>query len=320
MKIAIVGATGLVGQKTIDELNRSKLKNNEFVLYASKNSTRSFEIGKKQYFPKKLSRGILDEKIDYALFCTSEDISMQYIPLLSKNATKCIDFSSAYRHTFPLIVPEINFNTAKGNIICNPNCSTAGAVMALYKINEKFGLKRITYSTYQAASGAGRQGLLDLKQTDEAKLKKFDTLLFDNLIPYIGSIDQNGYSTEENKMIYETKKILNNCKINISATCVRVPVSIGHSIAIEFETKKHTSVEEIKQVIKTANNVIIFDSNTAFPSPRLVRGQKNVLVGRIRNTEHKNTFSMFVCVDNLLKGAAQNAVQILECLVRNDSL
>ena len=190
--------------------------------------------------------------------------------------------------------------------------------MALYKINENFGLKSITYSSYQAASGAGRLGLLDLKQKDSSKLKKFDIILFDNLIPYIGEIDKNGNSTEENKMINETKNILNLKRTKISATCVRVPISVGHSISITFTTKKRTTTQKITSAIKTAKNVTLIDKS--FPTPMLVRNQKDVLVGRIRKTENRNEFAMFVCVDNLLKGASQNAVQILEGLVERESM
>jgi len=188
--------------------------------------------------------------------------------------------------------------------------------MALNLVHKKYGLKRVVYSTYQAVSGAGKLALKDMKVNNPKHLKKFRFVIKNNLIPYIGELDKKGYSTEENKMVFETKKILGDKNIKVTATCVRVPIDICHSESINFETKKYVSIKELKNTFLETSGVKVVDDFPTFPMPIITRGGDNVLVGRIRrdNTQ-KNTFNIFVCSDNLRKGAAQNGVQILELLM-----
>ena len=315
--IAIVGATGIVGRTVLKILRERNLDKNNFYLFATrKNEGKSLYIGRKKYVVRTLEENILEnEKFDYALFCTREEISKHFIPKFLEKGIRVIDFSSAYRSKFPIIIPEINKDDTKGNLICNPNCSTAAGVMALYEIHKRLGLKEVVYSTYQAVSGAGKAAIDDMKTREREKLKSFNYPIFDNVIPQIGGIDERGISTEENKMLFETRKILNDKNIKISATCVRIPIKVCHSLSIHFKTRKKTNLEEIKKILKETKGVKVKDSAPDFPMPYFVKGQDNVLVGRIRQSYDKNSFDIFVCSDNLRKGAAQNGVQILELLL-----
>lgn len=319
--IAIIGATGIVGRTAIKILEERGLGDNNFFFFASpKSAGKSLKIGKKKIYVEVLSNRIFDGRMfDFALFCTKESISSQFIPLFLKKGTKVVDFSSHYRQDYPLIVPEINPEKAVGNLICNPNCSTAAAVMALYEIHKKFGLKEIVYSTYQAVSGAGKAAIDEMEVTDKNSLKTFAYPICDNLIPQIGKIDKNGISTEEAKMIFETKKILGDENINIAATCVRIPIKVCHSISIHFTTRKNASLNEIKSTLLSTAGVKVCDSAPDFPMPYFTKGKDDVLVGRIRQGYGKNTFDIFVCSDNLRKGAAQNGVQILQLLMEKDA-
>lgn len=320
-KIAIIGATGLVGRKVLQILAEKNLTNNNYFLFASKKSkNKKMKIGKNNFYIKELNDEIYYYGFDYAIFCTNEEISKTYIPKLSKT-TVCVDFSSFYRKEYPLIVPEINKDKMKGNIICNPNCSTIASVMALYKVFEKFGLDSIVYSTYQAVSGAGKLALMDMKIKRQNKLKKLDYCIKDNLIPYIGNIETNNYCKEENKMIFETKKILGESDINISATCVRVNIPYCHSISINFKTKENCNAKDIEKCLQNAKGVCYVDNNFGYLMPSHVKDKEQVFVGRLRKGEGENEFNIFVVSDNIRKGAAQNGVQILETLIggKNDN-
>ncbi len=319
--ILIVGATGVVGRTVIKILNEKNLKNCNYFLFASKKSKGlKFNICGKKFVVDELTDKIFKTHYNFALFCTNEQISKTYIKDLVKDNTVVIDFSSLYRKKYPLIVPEINAKKVKNKkIICNPNCSTIASVMSLYKIHQKFGLKRIIFSTYQAVSGAGQRALEDMKTKNQKKLKKLNYVINNNLIPCIGEISKNLYSKEENKMIYETKKILDDNKIKITATCVRVPIKICHSISINFQTTKRASLQEIKDVLKCTNGVKVIDTPLKYPMPVIVEGKNDVYVGRIRKDySNRNCFNIFVVSDNLRKGAAQNGVQILEDLLKEN--
>lgn len=314
-KIAIIGATGIVGRTLLKILQEKGLLDHKYSLYASsKSAGKLIVLGKKHIKIKLLDDNILKENFDFAIFCTREEVSKKYVKRLAKSGTKVIDFSSSYRKNFPLIVPEINANKIKGNVICNPNCSTIAGVMALYEVHKKFGLKRIIYSTYQAVSGAGKNALDDLKSG--VPLKCFAYPIKNNLIPYIGTLGKNLYSKEENKMIYETKKILDDKSIQVDATCVRVPIDICHSESITFETKKRSGLNKIRDVLKHTQGVVYEDEFPLFPMPINVRGGDEVHVGRLRkDLDVPNAFHIFVVSDNLRKGAAQNGAQILEKLI-----
>lgn len=314
--VAIFGATGIVGRTLISIINQRKLTNFNFRLFAKSKHDERIKIGKKRYEIEYIDReGLLKEEFDYAFLCTREDVSMAFAPLLVKRGVKVIDLSSYFRKTFPLVIPEINPNDIRGGLITNPNCSTSAGVMALYKINEKFGLKRVIYTTFQAVSGAGKAGLEDLKGKGERKVFPYE--IKNNLIPCIGNLDEEGNSKEENKMIFETRKILHNPRLKVSATCVRVPITIGHSIAINFETKKRAGIEDIKKLLRESEGVKFIGND--LPMPKDVRGKDWVIVGRLRKCDGcKKSFSMFVTSDNLRKGASQNAVQIFEELLKHD--
>ena len=320
-KIAILGATGLVGRKVLEMLEQYNLLDNEYFLFASKKSAKSYlKIGNKNYQVEEIcKRNLLAKKFDFALFCTPESVSAQYVPKLAQNGTVVIDFSSLFRKDYPLIVPEINMEQAKGNIICNPNCSTAIGVMALFEIHKKYGLKSIVYSTYQALSGAGKNALLDQNVTKKEDLRKLEYVIDNNLIPCIGEMDKNGNSREESKMIFETKKILNDFQILVSATCVRVNVDVCHCESITFTTKNNATIYDIENALKNTKNVVYVINDISKLMPNYVKDKKEVFVGRLRQSEtNKNTFSIFVVGDNLRKGAGQNGVQILEQLIKGN--
>lgn len=316
--IAICGATGLVGRKVLSEILNQKLQNNNFTLFASKKSKgKKLKIGQQIFKVKELNKqNLLEQNFDYALFCTSEDVSKLYVKKLAKKGTVVIDFSSLYRKKYPLIVPEVNSQDIKGKIICNPNCSTIAGVMSLYNIHKCFGISRIVYSTYQAVSGAGQKALKDLKTKNPRKLKKFDYVIQDNLFCSIGEIKDNQYSKEENKMIYETKKILKDKKIKISATCVRVPIKVCHSESINFTIKSKATIEQIKECLKNTKGISFVDNDVSKLMPQYVKDKNDVYVGRLRKDEFNNkVFNIFIVSDNLKKGAAQNGVQILKKLI-----
>ncbi|MCR5553570.1 MAG: aspartate-semialdehyde dehydrogenase [bacterium] len=313
VKVAIIGATGVVGRTLINIINDRKLDGFAYYLFSSKKSAGSYLIiGDKNIIVNELNDITAQEKVDFAFFCTKEQISSKFIPYFLQNKAVVIDFSSHFRRNKPLIVPQINQNDIKGNLICNPNCSTIAGVMALYKIYEHFGLKNIIYSTYQAVSGAGKVAIDDLVNN---KQEFFKTPISDNLIPKIGDFDKSGNSKEENKMIFETKKILGDKNIKISATCVRVPITIGHSLSINFQTSKKCSLKQIKDEIKNADGVKLLEDDE-LAMPIMARNQDLVLVSRVRTSEiGSNWFSMFVSSDNLRKGSAQNAIEIFEVLL-----
>ena len=317
MKIAIVGATGIVGRTVLKILEEKEMFEHEILLYATKKSNGSkFIFNGECLIVEELSNKIFEENLDFALFCTKENVSREYVKKLSECGTKVIDFSSLYRKKYPLIVPEINKDKLKGNIICNPNCSTIAAVMALYNIHQKFGLKRIVYSTYQAVSGAGKDALDDLENKSRNNLKSFKFPIYNNLIPYIGDVDEDGYTKEENKMMFETRKILGDKNIKITATCVRVPIDVCHSESINFQTRKRASLAQIKDILKNTNGVVYQDEFPFYPMPNIVRNKNEVYVGRLRKDYSQvDSFNIFVVSDNLRKGAAQNGVQILEEMI-----
>ena len=320
MKIAIVGATGIVGRKTLEVLQQKNIKA-KYILFASKNSKgKKIDFFGKQYKINQLcEKQIVQNPVDYVLFCTSASVSKQYVHKFIKNGATVIDFSSEYRKTkAPLVVPEINIQKAKGKkLVCNPNCSSIGAVVFLHQIHKKYGLEKLVISTYQAVSGAGKNALDDLHSNAET-LKKFDYPIKDNLLCYIGELNDKKYSTEEQKMRYEIRKILQDKSIKISATCVRVPITVCHGETIWFKTKSNCTTKQIYAALKQSAGVKIIDDYPHFPMPIECRGQDDVFVGRVRkDQDDKNCFFAYIVSDNLRKGASANAVQILEYLIKN---
>lgn len=320
--IAVVGATGMVGSKFLQVLSERKLPAENYYLYASsKSAGKEIEfMGKTHKVLELKNENILDKKIDIALFSAGGDVSKEFAPVFAKHGALVIDNSSAWRRdvNVPLVVPECNPEDIlkHKNIIANPNCSTIQAVVALKPLNDAFKIKRIVYSTYQAVSGAGVRGFNDLKGgICGEKPQKFPYPIFGNCLPHIDVFLDNGYTKEEDKMIFETKKILHDDSLKITATCVRVPVYYGHSESINVEFEKPCTVEEVKKVLSSAPGVVVQDDvkNNVYPMPVSAEDKDEVFVGRIRKDDTvPSGINMWVVADNIRKGAATNAVQIAE--------
>jgi len=334
--VAVIGATGVVGTQMLKVLYDRKFPVAEVRPLASKRS-----IGKIIKFgKKKLKVQLLTEDsfygIDIVLSSAGASISKQFLPFAVRSGAVCIDNTSAYRMDpkVPLVVPEANPNAAfkhKG-IIANPNCSTIQMIVALKPLHDYAQIKRIVVSTYQSTSGAGNPAISQLE--DEVKLrgskrnavlpksykpKKFPYQIAFNLIPHIDVFLKNAYTKEEMKMVNETRKIFNDYKIGVTATCVRVPVFVSHSEAVNIETRRPLSAKKATALLKKAKGVKVIDnlSKLKYPMPVDATGKYDTFVGRIRKDESiKNGLNLWVVSDNLLKGAALNAVQIAELLIR----
>jgi aspartate-semialdehyde dehydrogenase len=324
MRIAVVGATGLVGTEILKVLEERNFPLTELYLVASEKSK-----GKKISFKGKEHTVIgMEEAIalkpDFAIFSAGGSTSLAFAPKFAEVGTTVIDNSSAWRMdpTKKLIVPEVNAEvlTKEDKIIANPNCSTIQMVLALNPLHKKYGIKRIVVSTYQSVTGTGKAAvdqLMEERAGIEGK-KVYPHPIDMNVLPHIDVFLDNGYTKEEMKMVNETKKILGTDKIGITSTTVRVPVMGGHSEAVNVEFEKDFDVEEVKNIISKTEGVILEDDvkNNRYPMPILSKGRDEVFVGRIRRDESQpNTLNMWIVADNLRKGAATNAVQIAEYLV-----
>ncbi len=320
--VAVVGATGMVGRKMMEVLSEKQLPVENYYLFASKKSAGSKIdfMGKEHTVIELNEENVKDTPVDIALFSAGGDISKAFAPVFADCGALVIDNSSAWRRDpdVPLVVPECNADDIlkHKNIIANPNCSTIQAVVMLKPLHKAFGLKRVIYSTYQAVSGAGVKGFNDLKGgiCGEAP-QKFPYPIFGNCLPHIDVFMDNGYTKEEDKMIFETKRILGDQSIKVTATCVRVPVYYGHSESINVEFNKPCTLEEIKAVLAKAEGVVLQDdtANNVYPMPITAENKNEVFVGRIRLDDTVESGANFWCVaDNIRKGAATNAVQIAE--------
>lgn len=327
-KLAIVGATGLVGRTALKVLEEKNLPNIEYTLFCSKKSagTKLILLGK-EYIVQELTDSSFDEGFDFAIFSAGAKTSKHFAPIAASKGCIVIDNSSAFRmeEDVPLIVPEVNFQdvTSHHNIIANPNCSTIQAVVALKPLDDNFKIKRIVYSTYQAVSGAGKLGLQDLENTTlEKPLLKFSHPIYDNCLPQIDTFLINKYTKEEMKMVNETRKILGHPNLPITATAVRVPVTNCHSESINVEFEKTCSVEKATEILKNAPGIVIQDDiqNSIYPLASTSTGHDEVFVGRIRKDYSvKNALNLWVVADNLRKGAATNAIQIMEKLIEMEA-
>lgn len=323
-KLAIVGATGLVGRSFIKVLEERRLPIKEYGLFASKKSAgKIMNILGKDYTVKELTESSFDEGFDFALFSAGGDTAKKYAPIASKKGCTVIDNSSAFRmdDDVPLVVPEVNFDDAlkHNGIIANPNCSTIQAMLPLKALDDKYVIKRVIYSTYQAVSGAGRYGLEDLENTDNSKpLKKFPYPIYNNCLPHIDIFLDNGYTKEEMKMINETKKILHKPNLNVTATTVRVPVSNSHSESINVEFEKSFEINDLFNTLKSFSNIVLVDNpkENLYPMAINATGHDEVFVGRVRRDNSvPSGVNLWVVADNIRKGAATNAVQIVEGLI-----
>ena len=322
---AIVGATGLVGSTFLKVLEEKNLPIDEYYLYASsKSKGKKVKFMDKEYIIEELTHDTPKKAFDYALFSAGSSISKEYAKEFVANGTTVIDNSSAFRmdKDVPLIVPEVNFHDINGSkLIANPNCSTIQAMLPLYVLNKKYGLKRIVFSTYQAVSGAGKKGIDDLIYTSYGfKENKFPHKIYNNCIPHIDSFEDNGYTKEEMKMANESRKILNLPDLKVTSTCVRVPVMNSHSESINVELNSPFDIQELKQELSYFNGIVVLDEPrfNMYPLNAFADNKDEVFVGRIRRDESvENGINMWVVADNIRKGAATNAVQILEKLLAN---
>lgn len=326
MNIAIVGATGKVGQIIIKVLQERNIKADNFYLFASKKSEGKVVT----IFDKKYVVELLDEdniklkKIDYALFSAGGTISRIFAPIFVSYGAIVIDNSSAFRQekSVPLVVPEVNKEDLllPSKVIANPNCSTIQAVLPLKVLDDKYGLKRVVYSTYQAVSGAGQRGTEDLENGIKGiSPEKFIHPIFNNVLPQIDDFLDNGYTKEEQKMIFETQKILHRPDLAITATTVRVPVFDCHSESINVELANDFDIEQVKRDFANFENLIVVDdiSKNLYPMPINCVGRDEVFIGRIRRDfSVKYGLNFFVVADNIRKGAGTNAVQILQELLK----
>jgi len=330
INIGIIGATGLVGEKVIRILEERKFPVKKLSLFSSEKSKGTkIKFHSDEIEVDQLSKDSF-KNLDIALFALEESLAKEWIPLAKKECI-VIDKSSAFRldKDVPLVVPEVNPEKVKEhkNLIANPNCTTIPLVMVLAPLHKAFGLKRVIVSSYQSVSGAGRAALNELLYETEVlaygdEIKKdqdsvFSAPIAGNIIPQIGSFDKHGYASEERKVIEETRKILELPELFISATCVRVPVKIGHSEAVNIEFEKEVDFDKIIKTLKTAKGIKIIngcDPDTpVFPMPIDVVEKDDVYVGRIRkDTAFANGIALWFVADNLRKGAATNAVQIAE--------
>jgi len=328
--VAVVGATGMVGNKFLEVLTEKQLPVENYYLFASAKSAGKVIdfMGKSHEIIELSEKNIEGKNIDIALFSAGGDVSKQFAPIFAKHGILVVDNSSAWRRDpeVPLVVPECNAEDIKWhkNIIANPNCSTIQAMVVLKPLHEAFKIKRVIYSTYQAVSGAGVKGFNDLKGgiCGEAP-QKFPYPIFGNCIPHIDVFMDNGYTKEEDKMIFETKKILNDQSIKVTATCVRVPVYFGHSESINIEFEKACTPEQVKEILANAEGVVVQDDvkNNVYPMALTAENKNEVFVGRIRRDDTvENGINLWCVADNIRKGAATNAVQIAEKAIALDAI
>ena len=325
IKLAIVGATGLVGRTLLKILEEKNLPIDEYVLFSSQKSAGSIIHFKgRDYTVKELTLdSFKEEHFDFAIFSAGGSTSLKFSPIAVQNGCIVIDNSSAFRmeKDVPLVVPEVNSEDIKWNkgIIANPNCSTIQAVLPIKALDQKYTVKRIVYSTYQAVSGAGRFGIEDLENGSKGiPPQKFPYPIFNNCLPHIDVFLENGYTKEEEKMINETRKILHKPDLKVTATCVRVPVINCHCESINLELEKDFHLQDINRDLATFENITVLDDpqKEFYPLPTKVSGKDNVFVGRIRRDfSIPNGLNLWVVADNIRKGAATNAIQILEKLI-----
>ncbi|CUP66350.1 aspartate-semialdehyde dehydrogenase [Clostridium baratii] len=325
--IAIVGATGNVGRKFLSILEEREFPVKNLYLFASarsKGKKMTFK-GKEYIVEETIEENIKSKDIDFALFSAGGDTSLKFAPIFSKYGAVVIDNSSAWRMDpkVPLVVPEVNPEDIKwhNGIIANPNCSTIQAMPVLKAIHDKYGLKRVVYSTYQAVSGAGIQAIRDLEDGMKGIApKKFPKPIVGNVLPHIDVFLENGYTKEEMKMINETRKILHIDDLKVTATTVRVPVLNSHSESVNVETINPFELKDVIKTLEEAPGVTVWNDveNLQYPTPLEVTDKDDVYVGRIRRDfSIDNGLNLWVVADNIRKGAALNAVQIAELMINN---
>lgn len=328
--VAIAGATGAVGDTFLQILEERNFPIKNLRLLASKRSAgKTLKFKGKEYIVEELTHDSFKD-IDIALFSAGGSRSLEFAPSAAKAGALVIDNSSAFRmdKDVPLVVPEVNPQDAfkHNGIIANPNCTTIIMVVALKPLHDYSKIKRVVVSSYQSASGAGAKAMEELMQQTrdwaagkELKVENFAHQLLFNVIPHIDKFTENGYTKEEMKMFNETRKIMGDNNIKVSATCVRVPVLSAHSEAVTVETEKEITVEKAKELFKNAKGLQVIDNpdNNEYPMPLFVAGKDDCYVGRIRkDISTENSLTFWVVGDQLRKGAALNAIQIAELFIK----
>ena len=327
MKIAVVGATGLVGSKMLEILNERKFPISELILVASEKSVGKFiSFQNKSIIIQSMEQAIA-AKPQIAIFSAGGSVSLEWAPKFAEAGITVIDNSSAWRMdpTKKLVVPEINANelTKEDKIIANPNCSTIQMVLVLNPLHKKYKIKRVVVSTYQSVTGTGVKAvdqLLNERKKGSSAQMAYKYSIDLNVIPQIDLFLENGYTKEEMKMVNETKKIMGDSSIALTATAVRIPVMGGHSESVNIEFEKKFEINEVFQILNNTQGILIQDDpkNQIYPMPITSHNKDEVFVGRIRRDEsQKNTLNLWIVADNLRKGAATNAIQIAEYLFKN---
>lgn len=318
-KLALAGATGLVGRKMLETIDCKGVEFDELVLFSSARSAgENIEFQGKNYTVRELTEDAAKESFDYVLMSAGGSTSEHFSPIFEQAGAIVIDNSSQWRMTkgIDLIVPEVNEPVLDRKIIANPNCSTIQSVVPLKPLQEQFGLKRVAYTTYQAVSGSGVKGKQDLAEGANGKAPEaYPHPIYNNVLPHIDTFLEDGYTKEEQKMIDETRKILKDDELKVTATCVRVPVQDSHSVHMSVTLEKEATVSAIQELFENDDRVVLEDDpqNNVYPLAINSTDRDEIFVGRIRRDETlDNTFHVWCTSDNLLKGAALNAVQILE--------
>ena len=327
MKIAVVGATGLVGSKMLEVLNERKFPISELILVASEKSVGKFiSFQNKSIIVQSMEQAIA-AKPQIAIFSAGGNVSLEWAPKFAKAGITVIDNSSAWRMdtTKKLVVPEINANelTIEDKIIANPNCSTIQMVVVLNPLHKKYKIKRVVVSTYQSVTGTGAKAvdqLLNERKSGSSAQMAYKYSIDLNVIPQIDLFLENGYTKEEMKMVNETKKIMGDSSIELTATAVRIPVMGGHSESVNIEFEKEFELNEVFEILNNTKGIVVQDDpkNQLYPMPITSHNKDEVFVGRIRrDVSQKNTLNLWIVADNLRKGAATNAIQIAEYLFEN---
>jgi aspartate-semialdehyde dehydrogenase len=326
MKLALVGATGLVGREMIQVLQEFNIKPDVFIPAASEKSVgKTITFNQKEYSICSVADA-LAQKPDFALFSAGGTLSTEWAPKFVEAGCTVIDNSSAWRMdpNIALVVPEINLSAIKKQpcIIANPNCSTIQLVLALAPLHQRAQIDRLVVSTYQSVTGTGAKAIaqLNAEENNELADKAYHYPIYRNVIPHCDVFLDNGYTKEEMKVVNETRKILGDDSLKITCTAVRVPVVGGHSESVNVSFKNPISITEIRQLLSEMPGIQLVDdpSKNQYPMPMNSHGKNEVLVGRIRHDEsQENTFNLWIVADNLRKGAATNAVQILKALTQN---
>lgn len=325
MRVAVVGVTGMVGNVMLEVLEKRNFPVTELIPVASEKSVgKKITFRGKEYAVVGMQQAV-SLKPDIALFSAGGGTSLEWAPKFAQVGTTVIDNSSAWRMdaTKKLVIPEINADvlTIEDKIIANPNCSTIQMLVALAPLQQKYGIKRVVVSTYQSITGTGVKAVKQLENEYNGVEgeKAYHYQIHRNAIPQCDVFEDNGYTKEEMKLVRETKKIMRDDSIAVTATAVRIPVVGGHSESLNIELRDDFNLEEVKQLLSTSAGIQVLDDTTtnSYPMPLYAQGKDAVFVGRIRRDEsQKNTLNMWVVADNLRKGAATNTIQIAEALIQ----